>query len=220
MEHCLALPEANEDSQDLPSEIPAHPDFDLIVLEVYLKDNRAEEEEKLRKLEEESGIVPLESKKTVESSSRIRRTSSLKGGKLPAIKDKKLKSQLESKVPLVDYQVELHHVVGTFSTSSERPPASLDTGMFNWEDFKCMAAPPPQEEAKEEIPVEEMSAFQISQLEKQRKAVPEWLSYDKSPQSGMSLKFFRDCVHYFNDVYAHTCWNCVMLKVSLPTMLP
>lgn len=58
MEHCIALPEATEDSEDLDPEISRHPDFDLIVFEVHLKDVRAEEEEKQRKLEEEAGIAP------------------------------------------------------------------------------------------------------------------------------------------------------------------
>ena len=64
MEHCMALPESNEHSQDLEPEVTPHPDFNLIVLEVHLKDIRAEEEEKQRKLEEEAGIKPAATGKT------------------------------------------------------------------------------------------------------------------------------------------------------------
>lgn len=58
MEHCIALPEVNAACEDLKSEVPPHPTFDLIVLDIHLRNIRAEEEEAQRKLEEEMGIPP------------------------------------------------------------------------------------------------------------------------------------------------------------------
>jgi hypothetical protein len=181
MNHCMALPETNEHSEDLDPEVPPHPDFDLIVLEVYLKDNRAEEEEMKRKLEEEAGIAPVGGV----GNQSGRRAGALKGGRLPPMKEKNTKKKVEVKTPIIDLAVELHQLVGTFSTFSERAPASIDLGMYTWAELKEFGTPPPEVVVeKVEIPPEEMTAFQISMEEKRRKAVPEWLPYAKSPSSG------------------------------------
>ena len=122
-----------------------------------------------------------------------RRASTLRGGgRLPPMKGKKKgKAKYEVRTPLIELQAELHQIVGTFSTFSERAPAAIDTGMFDWSEMKAFGAPPPPvvaveevEERTEERAPEEMTAFQMTAIEKQRKTVPVWKSYSLSPGSG------------------------------------
>lgn len=115
---------------------------------------------------------------------------------------KKEKQNKHVKVPLIEMKVEVQQVVGTFSTSADRAPAALDTGMFEWSELKEFGAPPPvvipteesDKEKEEKPPAEEMTAFQIALLEKQRKTVPVWKVLSKSSGSGMCCVI--DCIEW------------------------
>lgn len=192
MEHCLAPPEIDPNCAEMEPQVPDHPVFDLIVLEVYVKDPRGEEEEKNKRMMEEVG------KEAVAAGAGIgggkRRPTNLKGGRLPPMKETTTSSQSSkpskyvlSKAPIIDLEIELHQVVGTFSTFSERAPASIDTGMFSWAEMKEFGSPVVAEvEEKVEMNPEDMTAAQVARVEKKRRTAPEWEPYGINPRTGES----------------------------------
>ena len=210
MKHCIAPPETNEHSEGLDSQIPPYSTPNLIVLDVFLKDNRAEEEELQRKLEEEAGVKRGKAGSELENSNR--RASTAKPGRLPPMSNKKGKSKSTEKTPIIDLQIEIHHIVGMFSTSSERPPPAVDTGLFEWSELKSLAYSPDEvgEGGNEKIASEDMSSYQIQQEEKRRTSMPEWQRLKKKPQSGATfsrnfsvwrvllLLMYYSCRHIFS----------------------
>jgi hypothetical protein len=116
MQLAISIILGNHYSAELAPAIPPPPIMNLIIIDVHIGIPPDEPSHK-RQSTGAAEIKPIERR-----ASRIQSTSSQKKEK-----------------PLKQVVLELHQVVGVFASSSDRPPAAVDTGLFSWQELNKLA---------------------------------------------------------------------------------